>query len=751
MKKSNLLTLIQILMILTLGVTSVDVTTGGADDGSTNTTTSTYSQAQADEMKQKRDAACEGLDIKVELQTDEYMSEEREKYKNSFTESVDLLLDIYQNGDYMKILNMQLAFLIIIVLFLVLVIISSIIFFINICICCCNGKDNNRGCCISCNLVISLIGLVGFAACCVSIAIFVGGVKSGMNEVNCSLHNISNDLINGNTAVKNFMGFFPLTKILNQYITDFNNLITNHKQNLNDIVALDLLNGSQSALDSLDTFCPDCSTKTTSDGEGNQASPHSVGTALTTLKDGGKTEFTLLRDTCKIIDEGARAGADQVNSADTQSIIDSIKSVVDLVSGIIVTFDSSFGTIGSSYNTVDSQYNTAQIVFIVFCFTCLLVGILIFIGLCCAYNNKGCDKFCCCRIIIAVLGLFALIFMIFSFAVGVVTFATSTSCGLLQQFSKEEGINKFIDLFSLEGDMKNILTTCLLESGNGSLSEIFLGESTSNQGSSDMFTQVQELLDMFGSYTDLFDSLPADNMSVAFTAYKDAIEKFKSGELPDHDNVLVSLAALNDIVSCDSSIYSLTASSCPASSTCIDIKTTGSYTAPSCQTDAAQNTQATTLFNNLKTYITETETLVDELIGKTYSQTTSPSTPNKLYHDTVVKFDDAAAKLDLIKVDLQSTIDMINNNNIMEGTNCQILRAEFQSLESTMCFKFVPNLYKFMLAAFIASVFFFSFVWHFCCGTFCLERSGEHGEDAEVADNYDNTQFNPKGGNNYYN
>ena len=710
----------------------------------------TYTKEQADEMKQKTETACEGLEVTVVLESEDYMSEERKKYNNSFTESVDLLLDVYKNGDYMKILNPSLIVLIIIVVFTVLVILSMIIFLINICICCCNGKETGRGCCISCNLVFALLGLVGFGASCVAIAVFVTNVKTGMNEVNCTLHIISNDIINGNKSVKNFMGFFPLTEVLNQYVTDFDKLVNNHKSNLQDVKDLELNNASQSAVDSLATFCSDCSTKKTTDGEGNQSTPHSVSDVFDGLKTGADAEFNGLNDICKVVDEGAKSGVDQVNNPDIQSVLDSIKAVVDMVTGIISTFDSSFGSIGSTYSVIDNSYDTAQIAFIVFCFLSLLIAVLIFVGLCCAYNNKGCDKFCCCRIIIAVLAIFCFIFMLFSFVIGVVTFATSTSCGMVQQFSSDAGINKFIDLFSFDEQMTKIMKTCLLESGNGSITEIFMGDSAST--STDMFDQVQELLDMFTVYLDFYDQLPADKMSIAFTEYKKAIEQFKEGTLPDHDNVVVSLGTLNNITDCDTaSEYSLTATSCPSGKTCKDIKTTASYVAPSCQTDAAQNTSATKLFDDLKKYITETETLVDELLEKTYSTTSSPSTPNKLYHDTILKFDTAVTKLNLIKTDLATTIDLIQSNNLEEGTNCQILRAEFQTLEKSLCFKFVPNIYKFMLVSFVASIFFFSFLWHFCCGTFCLERSGEHGEDAEVSESYDNTQFNPKGNKNYYN
>ena len=131
----------------------------------------------------------------------------------------------------------------------------------------------------------------------------------------------------------------------------FTNLKNNHGQNLQDIIDLNLDSDSQSALDSLSTFCPNCSTMETTDGDGNQNKPHSVTDALDALKTGANEEFTLIKDTCKLVHEGAVAGKEQVDNPSMDDAISSLESVVSLISGIIVTFDTSFGSIGNSYNT----------------------------------------------------------------------------------------------------------------------------------------------------------------------------------------------------------------------------------------------------------------------------------------------------------------------------------------------------------------------------------------------------------------
>ena len=264
-----------------------------------------------------------------------------------------------------------------------------------------------------------------------------------------------------------------------------------------------------------------------------------------------------------------------------------------------------------------------------------------------------------------------------------------------------------------------------------------------------MFDDVEKILAVFDEYKKQLDKLDPQNNSLVLKAIQPSLLQIKTGELVDHVNLVDAMTKINTCIVCNNEVMVLSNTQCPSdtSKTCKDLKVETGLVVPACMTDAPTIAECNTAFNNAKKSMTETIALMDSFVASSYD--TSTDTPNKLLQATLVKFRVAVSTFDLIKVDMQATLDLVKNNNLMDGTNCKIIRAEFQSLEHSLCFDFVPNIYKFMLVALIASAFFFSFIWHFCCATFCLERSGEHGEDAEYHQKFDNEAFKPGKNENY--
>jgi hypothetical protein len=738
--------MIQCLESNTDPATNPDPNTQNADDGSGSnnaTDTASFTKAQADEIKANRISACEDVSFQVQLYTDSEMASKREEFSNAFVDTVDLLLDVYTNADYMKLIDIKLIFMIIITILLVLTLISMIIFYVNICCCCCEGNEKNRSGCITCNLVVASLGLIGFAACCGLMVFYIMGVKDGMSEVNCSLHVLSDDIINGNNDLEKFLGFFNVSTIIKTYIVDFQTLIDNHKSNFQNIQGMALHSKAQNAFDSIDTFVQDFTDKKTHDADGGDTkTPLSISEALPLLKTQAEVEFKTTQDVCELIHSAAETGYQQTNNPDTDAVKKSLEDVAALIDGFSKVIYDSFGTLSSNYGYVDQYYDIGQLSFIIFSFSCLGIGIAIYVSLCCALKKNKCTKFCCCRVIIAVLGTFTFLFMIFAFSMGTLTFATSASCGLLQQFTTKEGIDKFIDLFKLDQQMTSILETCLLETGTGKLNSIFTPDPNATMSSSTTFEQVEILLSVFDQYNDQLNSLDPDNNSLTIKAFYENLLTIKSGEVPDHANIGAGLALINDTVSCSDEVYVFSSPLCPSTGTCKVIETINTYDAPSCQTDSAKNQAASDMLIKLKVYYPETVQLMTELIDNSWE--TVNTTPNKLYKNLLADFRTAIDKFNLIKADLQDTLALMEENTIENGANCKIMRAEFQALEHAMCFKFVPNLFNFMIVSLVGSVLFFSFIWHFCCGTFCLERSGKHGEAAEFNEKIENDVFRPK-------
>ena len=644
---------------------------------------------------------------------------------------------------------MKLVFMIIITLFFVLVLISMIIFYVNICCCCCEGNEKNRDGCITCNLVMAALGLVGFAACCGLMVFYITGVESGMGKLNCSLHIISDDIINGNNDYDKFLGFYPVSLIIKTYVTDFQKLIDNHIQNFLDIKNMGLPSTAQQAYDSIGDFTRSFTDRKTHDAEGGDPkTPLSISEGLPSIEQLAQAEFKQTQDICIIVNDAAEVGFNQTNSPDTQAIKDSLTEIGNMIDGFSKTISDSFGILGDNYSTVNQYSDIGQLCFIIFCFSCFAIGVVIYVSLCCALNKNKCTKFCCCRTFIAVLGTITFLFTIFAFAKGAVTFGTSASCGLMKQFTDKTGLQKFVDLFKLEGDLMNIMESCLLESGSGKLNSIFGADESQSINSSSVFSQTETILSVFDQYKAQLDSLDPDNNSLTLKEYAANMTKVKTGELVDHVNVGEGLALVNSIVQCAGEVYVFSAGLCPATGTCKVIENINTYEAPACQTDSSKNQQASDMVIKLKVYYPETVQLVTELIDNSYE--TVNNTPNKIYKGLIGNFKSAIVKFDQIKVDLTDTLALMQENTVADGANCKILRAEFQAIEEAMCFNFVPNLYNFMLVALIGSALFFSFIWHFCCGTFCLERSGQHGDNAEFNDKIENDVFRPKFGKGKY-
>ena len=704
----------------------------------TNTNTSSakaFTQAKSDNVKKNRTDACAGLKVEVKLKSESEMDKSREEHSNSFVEAVDILLDVYKGREYTKVLNIKLAILIVVLLLFIFVIISWIMFIVNMCLCCCKDTGNDKECCINCNLIFAFFGLLGFAACCVAMAYFAPKVQDGMNETYCSLTIVSDDVVNG-TISPTFVGTWPLSKIFSSYTTDFDKLRKDHTQNFNDIANLNLKALSTQAYDSIDPYNTEFKDKETKDVEGTSKKPISVTESLPILISAAKTEFKILQDTSTAVHEAAIVGRDQVNNPLFDDVKKSIQDVVVQVDGISNTIHDTFDSITSSYNMIDKNYNNGQIAFLVFCFLSLTVSVLIFIGLCCYLKKNKCDCPCFCRIIIAVLGLLILLFTIFAFVIGVVTFTTSASCGILKDMGKEEGINKFVDLFQLEGQMVTILKTCMLEAGSGKLTEVFTdssgGSLLSSSNSKDMFKELETLLGVFDEYQVTYDKVKGRTDSVSFEEFNKAIEKIRVGvEMWDHGNVPAALGSINQYYKCNNKEAFLTQTGCDGRSDknveCVIIET-GSFSDPGCLTENKPPNPDQT-FQRLKTYQTETTALIKLMNDKGYLKV--EETPNKKYGQTLSAFDTAVTKFNLIKADMASTIKLVESAVDVAESDCKILRAEIQSIETSLCFNFVPAMYNFMLISLVGVIFFLSFIWHFCCADCCLRMSKNHGEEAE--------------------
>jgi hypothetical protein len=707
-----------------------------ADSGTIN-----FTSSQSNSLNINRQNACEGLNITVGSYSDKELTDGRAQHNNLFNGKTALAIEIFQDQEYLKLLDKDLIIFLVTFILIVLVFISSVIYFINICLCCCTGKSETNQCCINCNLFMMGFGLVGFIAYCIALAFYIQNIRAGLKEVACTLQILPDDIINGYSTSPAFMGFFPLYEFLVKFKIDFDMLANNNYNTYaNSIDNLNLRNDSLNMLNSLDSFCIDCKENTTSNAEGLMKVPFSVSTNLDTTITSAQAEFTQIYQYCNRIETGIESLKTLLEDPNQEELTKGLDSLIEKTNNFSVQINDLFESFNKYFTTVNDVSKISHIVFLVFCFVCALFGFTLFIILCYAVKNRHSSNFCCWRFSIAILGFFSLIFMVYSFSVSVVSFTTSASCGLLENIHTSSGVNRITELFSLDTQTNTLLQKCLVDSEDGEINTL-LHSSQESTENIEKFDHISNFISVVEDYDKDSLNISSDKSSKSFTSYKDTLDGHSSGDTEDHFNIHSTQSLLNEIVSCAKEYYILNTDSCPSSYTCKVLANTSEYVAPSCQIDETKNLQASTYVQNLNKYITQTISLTTTILNKSYSFDSDPKTPNKLYYDLVTEIDTMMFPMNKLKENLTSIGLKDKNLSLKDNLNCKSIKDQFNTIENYMCFDFSPNLYTFMIISLIASGFFFIFVWNLCCTICCIERSILYNEESKIKYAKNNSDF----------
>lgn len=713
------------LFICTIITLTATTTPQSADDGTLKLSKELYTSTQSSTLRSTRMTACVSTSVTFDDMDDATLATLRTENQNVFIDAIDILVSIFVEKDYDQFFDERLILPAMICLLVVFVTISTVIFFVYICCCCCNEPSSSNSFCVYWNMMVWLLGLLGFIALCVVTAVYFQDIQDDLKKVNCSLQVIPDNLINGAIRIESdLMGLYTLSDIITMYKDkDFDSLKNNHVNDIQAIKNLNLAADAENAMNSLDTFCDNCSGLKTTDADGAKEIPLSVSKDLAIAVLGAQEEFRSAYRLGEIVGKGADNFQSLRDSYSDPTILSMMDYMNLEVSEIITNIESAFTNINERYQTVDDSYGVVQIVFLVLCCVFALTSLILFIILCCGICAKNVTRFCCWRTFVAILGFFSLVIMVYSAVIGIVTFYTSASCGLLQDIETTEGIAKFSSLLSLTEQETFIMQTCLADTGTGDWEQVLKNHPDYKDSVSLMYNHVNDVVSMATNENLSSYNFPSDNKPVSLMNYSTKLETYKSGTAFDHSNVESALATLNSIVACDNRIYNFGATTCENGKTCINLKTQSSYNTPSCQTDFSKNLQAEDLVGNLNTYISETVTLADDLIEKSTSMSASPSTPTKLYSDLLGKFVTMNTHVDSMYDSMVSVRSKRMNSTLKEDVNCKQILPEIRAFEKSLCFEFVPKVFNFMIFAFTASLCFFLLSWGFCCSVFCLERS----------------------------
>jgi hypothetical protein len=699
------------------------------------------------DAKDNRTNFCEGIDVNYTLMTDREIEIQRNKDINLFHKSTDLLKELIETKDYVLLWNGTLWLPIFITIVFTLSIVSLLLYLFNIFICCKRTKSDSTAICVKINLCLAVVALVVFLVCIIAMSIFISNARQSVQYVNCSINIMNDDLRNGavyTEANVSFQGMLPLKDIFTGYGASLSNLIKNHVDNINNIVGLKLPELAKAAADSVEPYYNTYKDKTTVNPDGVQATPNSISNILPGGKVGIDAEFAKLYEASSSIHQGALVAKSVIDTGDSAIFESAINSANEELDEVLKAIDKYITISNDYFGNVSDRYDAVQITYIIFNFLCMIVAIIIIIGLCCIYHKDKCKMFVLWRVLIFVIGLLCVLFFAVTFLISGLSFATSSSCEIFSELHTDEGIDDFVDIFEVSERFKTVLKTCYSETASGDLGNVFLKDNATNSPEFQVYNDSMALLSVYENYDVERDSINTQGDASSTQDIDDAFEKIRIGINEDYTNVFSTLASLNDHVECDNFYYALTPNTCSPDSTltCKTIQDNAVLTVPICLSGqgTVKVAEATDLFTKLKNYLTETQTLLANMIDD--ANGTKTESLNSKYKVAALAFLDAANTFDLIKEDQKDVLATFSGD-LTKQTDCRIVRLHLQIVEDAICFNLVAELYAFMVASLIGSIFFFCFVWNLCCAEYCLWNELEGEEQEEEVEVYESHEAKP--------
>ena len=711
------------------------------------------------EAADSRTTACEGVDIKYSMMSDRELEVQRNKDLNLFSRSTGLLKQIISTQDFNLLWDGELWLPILITFIFVCSIISIVLYAVNICICCDRKRTALNEFCVKLNLCFAVLSFVIFLVAIIGMAIFITNARSSISYVNCAINIMNDDIRNGgfypaaltvadsDTKMDiSFQGFLPMKNIFVEYGKSLTNIVNNHTQNINNIIAETIPTKSKEAYDAIAPYVTKFGSSMTSNSAGVMTKPLSVTTILPTNRDPIEAEFAALYSTSIKVHDAALVAKTVIDTGDAAIFQSAIESANTELEAILKQIDKYISLSNSYFGTVNDQYDTVQILYVVFNFICLVIGVIIAIGLCLAFRQDKCTHFLLWRIMILIIGILCVFFFAVTFFIASISFLTSSSCQIIGELHTTEGIDSFVSTFKISDRFSTILKTCYSQSSDGDVGRVFLNTNAGNSPEFQVFNDSKKLLSVYSEYAKQVTKMDPNGDSVNTQKLDDDLEKVRIGISIDQTGITEALVALNALVACDNIYYVLTPNTCKTAETktCRSIQVDLAVAEPACLVGAgtAQLDTAKLTFTNLKKYLTETQALMTSMIDE--ANGTNPDSLNSKYKVAARSFLNTTTLFDKIKEEQKSAIALFNGD-LAAQTDCRIIRLHMQLIEDSICFKSVAELYSFMVASLVASIFFFCLVWNLCCAEYCIGNLKEGFDEVEEEESgpYANQEVTP--------
>lgn len=698
--------------------------------------------------KDDRESFCEGIDVTYQLMTDQEIEIQRNKDINLFHKSTDLLKELIETKDYTLIFNGDLWLPILITVIFAFSIISLLLYIFNIFICCKRTKSNSARCCIKTNLCLAVAALIIFLIAIIAMAIFISNARKSIKYVNCTINIMNDDLRNGavySDANIKFQGMLNLKNIFVGYGATLKSLTTDHVDAINDIVGYNLPTLSKNAVDAIEPYYNTYKDSKTTDASGNLGTPESVSVLLPGGKVAMDAEFNELYKSSLEVHESALVAKSVIDTGDTAIFEAAINSAAEEIDDIMASIDKYINLSNDYFGNITDRYSAVQITYIIFNFLCMIVAIVIIIGLCYVYHKDKCKMFVLWRILICVIGLLCVLFFAATIVIAGLSWATSSSCTMFSELHTDEGIDDFIQTFEITEEFGTVMKTCYAENASGEIGNVFLQGGANNSPEFQVYNDSKQLLSVYEKYDAQLENLDPNGNSKSTQDLDDSLEKVRIGVTQDFTDVNTVLGQLNTHVECDNFYYALTPNTCNFSSpmTCKTIQVTTSLDVPVCLSGQGQTVvdEAKDQYSKLKTYLSETQALMANMIDGVNG--TQIQSLNSKYKVAALAFKEATDKFEAIREDQKDVLSTFSGD-LNTQTDCRIVRLHMQLIEDSICFNVVAELYSFMVAALVGSVFFFFFVWNLCCAEYCMWNEMEGEDSEEEVEYYENNEQDAK-------
>ena len=688
-------------------------------------TMSSYKASEVDEFRKLVEDSCEGVDVLKWEMTDEERTDKRGSSSTPIRLTPKILGEILNDGSYSSAIK-GIAVYFALVILLVLAALVCIVLFFRFC-CCCKkygSADNNKA---KIWFYVSAVFLILFVIFFILMVVYISKTNSSYSEMQCAINSIPLDLLDG---VENdnysFLGFQKLRDMLSNFATEISQL-SSIKGELDSIKDKNIKALTQDALDSLPSIKNQFGSETTADGAGGNSAPISIENLTDEVNEAIGVEFTIYAEIGEKIHDAAVQGGEFTTGGEEQQIIDSINSAVGYLDDLINPITDQLKSINDQMEEGATYVPIGTYVSLGFGLLLLFLSLGMFVILFFQFSKGKC-KNCsfCIRIILIILSFIVFILCIIALVMCVGSTVISSFCAFSEDLLESDDVAATLKDFGLEvteGEtgIVDIISKCIGKNREDADLSHLIGDTGS---SADALNEVNVFLDGLTEFEQFKKNITEGELdSLTIVETVKFFDQIKSGELPDHEEALVSVEALNDLIDCGDVSFRLSSTNCTESDKgCQGIATTTSFSPPDCTKDSGE---ASSLFSNLRSYIEDEQALMTDMTTALSDPT--GNTPNAKFRTAKQSFRDIISSFDNVSNSVKNTIATVESftSGFDKLANCGIVRKEIENLESVLCFTINKDFYLLFVFLIVAMFCLFMMNIFICVSLRCVNEDDE--------------------------